>query len=262
MQCQICKCWSFCRDNIEVFQKNGFEFREDANGRLALSAVPFRSVSYPKYECWGSYEWISKYSNSICFRLTVLFMMGHRRDNSWHSKNFATTSILNNNVPHSCFCYILQQKHHLRCQWCSRAGGIAGNWNSSAPGSGTTHKQPSEGRCRATNKVGFHSILTSYCLRHTSEYLLESLSDTHQHRRQLANIVKHYLLMVCRVRAMLASRACRTSIMIGKALQKQTMYTILEHLSVLHSPWNCPHGRPTMRHLCVLPGHTEGPQHW
>ena len=107
---------------------------------------------------------------------------------------------------------------------------------------------------------------------------------------------------------MLASRACRSSIMIGKALDKRTMDTILEHLSQvsgemrgeewrrqraeqrevvpcagrrrsppsptppppphththplirppdaaaqLQSPWNCPHGRPTMRHLCLLP---------
>jgi DNA mismatch repair protein PMS2 len=52
---------------------------------------------------------------------------------------------------------------------------------------------------------------------------------------------------------MLASRACRSSIMIGKALNRGTMQLILEHLSQLQSPWNCPHGRPTMRHLCVLP---------
>ena len=56
-----------------------------------------------------------------------------------------------------------------------------------------------------------------------------------------------------RVRAMLASRACRSSIMIGKALNRKTMERILEHLSGLQSPWNCPHGRPTMRHLAVLP---------
>ena len=56
---------------------------------------------------------------------------------------------------------------------------------------------------------------------------------------------------------MLASRACRSSIMIGRALDLRTMRLILEHLSQLHSPWNCPHGRPTMRHLALLPP----PQH-
>ena len=52
---------------------------------------------------------------------------------------------------------------------------------------------------------------------------------------------------------MLAMRACRSSIMIGKALDRPVMQRILEHLADLHAPWNCPHGRPTMRHLCVLP---------
>lgn len=55
-----------------------------------------------------------------------------------------------------------------------------------------------------------------------------------------------------RVRAMLAMRACRSSIMIGKALDMKTMAMIVSHLGGLESPWNCPHGRPTMRHLTVL----------
>ena len=82
-----------------------------------------------------------------------------------------------------------------------------------------------------------------------------------------------------RVRAMLASRACRSSIMIGDALGRNEMQKvrtlifhgysnllkakllqilihillqILEHLVGLKSPWNCPHGRPTMRHLVDL----------
>lgn len=33
---------SSCSDNLEVFQKNGFEFKETADGHLALAAVPFR----------------------------------------------------------------------------------------------------------------------------------------------------------------------------------------------------------------------------
>lgn len=55
-----------------------------------------------------------------------------------------------------------------------------------------------------------------------------------------------------RVRAMLASRACRSSVMIGDALGRNEMQKILEHLADLNSPWNCPHGRPTMRHLVDL----------
>ncbi|CAO2046387.1 unnamed protein product [Urochloa humidicola] len=55
-----------------------------------------------------------------------------------------------------------------------------------------------------------------------------------------------------RVRAMLASRACRMSTMIGDPLTKAEMRKILKNLTGLRSPWNCPHGRPTMRHLVDL----------
>ncbi|KAJ9543345.1 hypothetical protein OSB04_023052 [Centaurea solstitialis] len=55
-----------------------------------------------------------------------------------------------------------------------------------------------------------------------------------------------------RVRAMLASRACRSSVMVGDPLGRNEMQKIVEHLMGLRSPWNCPHGRPTMRHLVDL----------
>ncbi|KDD73673.1 hypothetical protein H632_c1940p0, partial [Helicosporidium sp. ATCC 50920] len=61
------------------------------------------------------------------------------------------------------------------------------------------------------------------------------------------------ILRPSRLRAVLASRACRSSIMIGSALSMPTMRRILARLAGLQSPWNCPHGRPTMRHLCTLP---------
>ena len=55
-----------------------------------------------------------------------------------------------------------------------------------------------------------------------------------------------------RLRAMFASRACRSSIMIGRALNRQEMCRLLTHMSEMDQPWNCPHGRPTMRHLFDL----------
>lgn len=63
---------------------------------------------------------------------------------------------------------------------------------------------------------------------------------------------QQYAVYPSRFRALLASKACRTSIMIGKALTKKKMKEILSNLSTLVSPWNCPHGRPTMRHLAYL----------
>nr|XP_027206517.1 LOW QUALITY PROTEIN: mismatch repair endonuclease PMS2-like [Penaeus vannamei] len=55
-----------------------------------------------------------------------------------------------------------------------------------------------------------------------------------------------------RVRAMFASRACRKSIMIGTALTKAQMQKLVCHMGEIDQPWNCPHGRPTMRHLINL----------
>ncbi|XP_065087794.1 mismatch repair endonuclease PMS2 [Ochlerotatus camptorhynchus] len=55
-----------------------------------------------------------------------------------------------------------------------------------------------------------------------------------------------------RVRAMFASRACRKSVMIGKALSMAEMKKLLSHMGEIEQPWNCPHGRPTMRHLVNL----------
>ncbi|KXJ75099.1 hypothetical protein RP20_CCG012315 [Aedes albopictus] len=55
-----------------------------------------------------------------------------------------------------------------------------------------------------------------------------------------------------RVRAMFASRACRKSVMIGKALSKAEMRRLVTHMGEIEQPWNCPHGRPTMRHLVNL----------
>ncbi|XP_061401293.1 mismatch repair endonuclease PMS2 [Musca vetustissima] len=52
-----------------------------------------------------------------------------------------------------------------------------------------------------------------------------------------------------RIRAMFASRACRKSVMIGTSLKKSTMEMLVKHMGEIEQPWNCPHGRPTMRHL-------------
>ncbi|UNI22092.1 ATP-binding mismatch repair protein [Purpureocillium takamizusanense] len=61
-----------------------------------------------------------------------------------------------------------------------------------------------------------------------------------------------------RVRKMFAMRACRSSIMIGKALTQHQMSNVLQHMGELDKPWNCPHGRPTMRHLCHLDAWDKG----
>jgi DNA mismatch repair ATPase MutL len=54
------------------------------------------------------------------------------------------------------------------------------------------------------------------------------------------------------LRAIYASKACRKSVMIGDSLNMNEMKRIITHLYEIEKPWNCPHGRPTMRHLINL----------
>lgn len=60
------------------------------------------------------------------------------------------------------------------------------------------------------------------------------------------------ILRPSRIRDMLASRACRSAVMIGKSLNPVEMQKIVTQMSTMKNPWNCPHGRPTIRHLFSL----------
>ena len=61
------------------------------------------------------------------------------------------------------------------------------------------------------------------------------------------------VLQVPRIRSLLASKSCRSAVMIGDVLTKPDMDEIVCKLATLNQPWNCPHGRPTIRHLFDLP---------
>ncbi|ORX47224.1 DNA mismatch repair protein MutL [Hesseltinella vesiculosa] len=63
-----------------------------------------------------------------------------------------------------------------------------------------------------------------------------------------------------RIRSMFASRACRKSVMIGDSLNSSQMDKIIRHMGEINQPWNCPHGRPTMRHLITLPSPSHSQQ--
>lgn len=65
---------------------------------------------------------------------------------------------------------------------------------------------------------------------------------------------RRYIPRPSKVRKMFAMRACRSSVMIGKALSQRQMEKVVRHMGGMEKPWNCPHGRPTMRHLCALGG--------
>eukprot|EP00743_Colponemidia_sp_Colp-15_P012401 GILK01014096.1.p1 GENE.GILK01014096.1~~GILK01014096.1.p1 ORF type:complete len:772 (-),score=150.38 GILK01014096.1:125-2440(-) len=59
-------------------------------------------------------------------------------------------------------------------------------------------------------------------------------------------------LSIPKLRAVRASRACRMSVMIGDPLDRRQMAQLVSHMADMNQPWNCPHGRPTMRHLFAL----------
>ena len=40
--------------------------------------------------------------------------------------------------------------------------------------------------------------------------------------------------------------------MVGKTLTLKQMRKVARHMGEMEKPWNCPHGRPTMRHLAGL----------
>ncbi|KAJ2992864.1 hypothetical protein NUW58_g2025 [Xylaria curta] len=78
--------------------------------------------------------------------------------------------------------------------------------------------------------------------------LEELISLLQDHQSASANTVPR----PSKVRKMFAMRACRSSVMIGKSLSIKQMEKLVRHMGELDKPWNCPHGRPTMRHLCGL----------
>jgi len=51
---------------------------------------------------------------------------------------------------------------------------------------------------------------------------------------------------------MFASRACRSSIMIGRVLSTKEMERVVAKMQDLKDPWTCAHGRPTIRHVSDL----------
>ena len=64
---------------------------------------------------------------------------------------------------------------------------------------------------------------------------------------QLLENVESEIYESDKFRNIMASKACRSSIMIGEALTEKEMRRILDNLSVIDLPWKCPHGRPTVQ---------------
>lgn len=108
------------------------------------------------------------------------------------------------------------------------------------------------------NDEGQHLLLRSLPI---SKKVVFDISDLHEliglikdnqdiiENENISSETKLATLRCSKIRSMLAMRACRYSIMVGKTLNEKTMLKVVRNLSTLDKPWNCPHGRPTMRHL-------------
>lgn len=64
-----------------------------------------------------------------------------------------------------------------------------------------------------------------------------------------SDISKLSTLKLPKLVSLFASRACRTSVMVGTTLSTSEMSKIVTNLSTIDQPWNCPHGRPTLQYL-------------
>ncbi|KAL6450381.1 pms1 DNA mismatch repair protein pms1 [Candida maltosa Xu316] len=87
----------------------------------------------------------------------------------------------------------------------------------------------------------------------TYQNTMFGLDDFHELINLINEQPNNKNLKISKIRKILAMRACRSSIMIGSALSMSKMNEVVKNLSTLDKPWNCPHGRPTMRHLTELP---------
>jgi DNA mismatch repair protein PMS2 len=79
--------------------------------------------------------------------------------------------------------------------------------------------------------------------------LLNESSEVDVSKVTLKNSSIHGGIKCPKLMSMFASRACRSAVMIGTALTQVEMSSIICNLTSIDQPWNCPHGRPTLRHL-------------
>ncbi|KAH8835531.1 hypothetical protein DL96DRAFT_1520136 [Flagelloscypha sp. PMI_526] len=99
------------------------------------------------------------------------------------------------------------------------------------------------------SRAGLRLRLVSHPVSKTTVFTVQDLEEI---IHLLSDRVPGQVIRPSKVRAMFASRACRKSVMIGTPLSKKQMTSIVQHMGTMVQPWNCPHGRPTMRHLADL----------
>lgn len=95
-----------------------------------------------------------------------------------------------------------------------------------------------------------HSDITIKDFKQLLARLLEQSSVVYCSQIENSTEARQFnLSLLPKLRSRFASRACRGAIMIGTALKETKQREIVQNLYALKKPFNCPHGRPTMRHL-------------
>lgn len=100
--------------------------------------------------------------------------------------------------------------------------------------------------------VGSRCQLLSLPLSRETTFSLADLEELVSLLTEHQSVSSNTIPRPSKVRKMFAMRACRSSVMIGKSLPVKQMEKLVRHMGELDKPWNCPHGRPTMRHVCGL----------
>lgn len=102
---------------------------------------------------------------------------------------------------------------------------------------------------RPDNPPGSQCVLTSVPYSKSTVFNERDVFELLSKLKEDSNQPK---LRCSKLRSMFAMRACRSSIMIGTPLKSSTMNKVVRHMGTLNKPWNCPHGRPTLRHITTL----------
>ena len=88
-----------------------------------------------------------------------------------------------------------------------------------------------------------------YTIDTTTPTTDDAFAATQQQQQQPPHHILTTLFLSDSILKHIATKACRMSIMIGTSLTYTQMQSIVHSMGSILSPWNCPHGRPTMRFL-------------
>ena len=116
----------------------------------------------------------------------------------------------------------------------------------------TSSSSPEDDETNSGQRFSLTSLPMSKEVTFTPHDLSELLALIMENPPSSSLSTSQHIPRPSKIRKLLASRACRGSVMIGKTLKTAKMEEIVKHMGSMDKPWSCPHGRPTMRHLYGL----------